>query len=419
MNSEIQELPWKNPSITEPQHILFASTTITHTVATTLVFLWAIIHFVTESQKPQPYLPNPTIKSWFTISGRGIGLTCLISSLILGIIADLIATINDNSSTSLETTNTSSLAVPLTLWTFSLALKSCALLITLARYYTLTTSLSKEPIISRMEYKFYVYFNIACFVIAYPVIEVLHVMRAKDIGSAMAGPQLFFIGQVAIAAAMFLKLNRRMKIVLTEGLLVGRKAIREMRRFRTRNWYLLNFLLLETTGLLIYIIDKLLNKRATLSINSDLIVYNVINISSALVYVSITLILYPTYDYPPLALPTPTKTDIDEPALNKSPGFSTMRIRSYLKRNNHAPQLSFAFPKTFTQSNTMHSEEALWDRDEVMSEDGLVNLSRSSTKKTYKEKYKNRTSIFQYAHKAGRNEELRHPEAVFIGVNNC
>ncbi|CAG8570913.1 7180_t:CDS:1 [Ambispora gerdemannii] len=295
------------------QAILFTSTHLTHSVSSTFVSVWIILRFLSEIRNPQivPQLiqGQKIVTNWIQISSRGVSLSCILLSLSFEIIADWSTVIYESTLATDENNTFAS-----TLWTLSLAFKSSAIFTTLSWYYTLTTSLSKEPIISRREYQFYGYFNGFSFFVAYPIIEILCVLRAESIGDAMIAPQLFYVSQMVIATLVFCKLNRRMKVVLTEGLLVGRKSIREIRRFRMRNWYLISFLSLEIIGLMISNIDQILGKPISAnSVALSTIIHSVINLSSNLAYAAATLILYPPHDYPPLlALPTPTNVSLHE-----------------------------------------------------------------------------------------------------------
>ncbi|CAG8599820.1 14134_t:CDS:1 [Ambispora leptoticha] len=310
------------------QTILFTSTRLTNSVSSTFVSVWIILHFLSEIRHlqtaPQLVQGQKIAKKWTQISSRGVSLSCILLSLTFEIAADWSTVIGEPTDNNNTFTST--------LWTLSLALKSSAIFTTLSWHYTLTTSLSKEPIISRREYQFYGYFNGFSFLAAYPIIEFLCVLRAETICDAMIAAQLFYVSQMIIATFFFCKLNRQMKVVLTEGLLVGRKAIREMRRFRMRNWYLISFLSLEIIGLLTSNIDQLYGKTiSTKSIALSTIIHSIINLSSNLAFVAATLILYPPHDYTPLlVLPTPTNITIHEKRESQgyfSPNPITMSTR--------------------------------------------------------------------------------------------
>ncbi|CAG8604042.1 288_t:CDS:1, partial [Racocetra persica] len=279
--------------------IIFNVVHLNRALSTTIVFIWSL-YFVLS--RPTPTQQTPVIRC-IMISSRGIGIILLFISMVLEIVANLIAFTNSNNliNPSLDILTGAPLIITLVLWNSALALKSVSLFIALTRYAPLTKALSKEPIMSNFQYSCCNSFNFISGLIVYPVLYVVILLAKSKWEAALTMSQLFFMFQLIIAEIMFLIVNKRMSIALDEGLLMGRSAIQRVRKLRSRNWIIIAFVLVEICSLSIYSIDLLTKNAIRSNFAATVLILGIMFISSALVYGAITLILCPVYPQCPLS----------------------------------------------------------------------------------------------------------------------
>ncbi|CAG8514589.1 12213_t:CDS:2 [Dentiscutata erythropus] len=261
----------------------------------TIVFIWSLYFVISRPVPPQP--PPPVIKCNM-ISSRGIGIILLLISMALEMISDLIAFANSNdltSSSSQDILSGAPLIITLILWNTALALKSVALFISLTRYAPLTRSLSKEPIMPKFQYSCCNCLNFFSGLIVYPVLFAVILLSRARWEEALTMSQLFFLLQLIIAEIMFLIINKRMTIALEEGMLMGRNAIQQIRKLRSRNWFIIIFAFVQICSLSVYNIDLLTGNVIRTNFAATVIILGIMDIGSALLYGAIALLLCPVY----------------------------------------------------------------------------------------------------------------------------
>ncbi|KAF0430337.1 hypothetical protein F8M41_005541 [Gigaspora margarita] len=367
--------------------IIFNVDHLNRAFTTTIVFIWSLYFVISRPAPPQP--PPPIIKC-IMISSRGIGLLLLFISMAFELIGNLIAFANSNqlidSSHSILTG--APLIVTLILWNTALALKSVALFIALSRYAPLTKSLSKEPLMPKFQYSCCICLNFISGLIVYPVLLVVILISNTRWEDSSIMSHLFFLLQLMIAEIMFLILNHRMTMALEEGLLMGRNAIQQIRKFKSRNWFIIIFGFIQICSLSVYNIDILTGNVIRTNFAATLIILGMMDLGSALLYGAIVLILCPVYPQSRLSSEgTPINSimahqitgyshglsninitnhvvDKDkeennnnnhnqisqyQPSTSARTGFTSFHLKSYFQKYNYSEPLSFIFPKRSSQ----------------------------------------------------------------------
>ncbi|CAG8552724.1 5800_t:CDS:1 [Acaulospora morrowiae] len=362
--------------------VIFNVSHLNRALSTTFVLLWSVYFIFSQSTPSQP---PPVIRQWASISLRGIGVSLLLFSMAFEILGNLVAYSNSDIRNAPSMLSGSSKVASSMLWMFALGFKSVTLFISITRYSPLTNALSKEPIISNAQKKLCNFINIFNGFVCYPSFIIIIVVFGDNngINLALLIPCLHYIIQLLIVELMFLSLNRRMMTVLNEGLLVGRQAIQRIRKYRSRNWFIIGFLVIEILSLLVYSIDLMMDNVISRNFTLAVIMFEVISISSSLVYGAITLILGPhhkstqsmlIYEGSPIAsMNTPYQGHGQNHSLSDFtnsmvaggdnnyhnqrrgtssilPGFTSIRLKSYFQRHNDSAPLSFVFPKPPSQA---------------------------------------------------------------------
>ncbi|CAG8633253.1 9078_t:CDS:2 [Gigaspora margarita] len=328
--------------------IIFNVDHLNRAFTTTIVFIWSLYFVISRPAPPQP--PPPIIKC-IMISSRGIGLLLLFISMAFELIGNLIAFANSNqlidSSHSILTG--APLIVTLILWNTALALKSVALFIALSRYAPLTKSLSKEPLMPKFQYSCCICLNFISGLIVYPVLLVVILISNTRWEDSSIMSHLFFLLQLMIAEIMFLILNHRMTMALEEGLLMGRNAIQQIRKFKSRNWFIIIFGFIQICSLSVYNIDILTGNVIRTNFAATLIILGMMDIGSALLYGAIVLILCPVYPQSRLSNEGTPINSIMAHQITARTGFTSFHLKNYFQKYNYSEPLSFIFPKRSSQ----------------------------------------------------------------------
>ncbi|CAG8518174.1 9762_t:CDS:1, partial [Gigaspora rosea] len=274
--------------------IIFNVNHLNRAFTTTIVFIWSLYFVISRPAPPQP--PPPIIKC-IMISSRGIGILLLFISMAFELIGNLIAFANSNqmADSSHSILTGAPLIASLILWNTALALKSVVLFIALSRYAPLTKSLSKEPLMSKFQYSCCICLNFISGLIVYPVLLVVILISNTRWEDSSIMSQLFFLLQLMIAEIMFLILNHRMSMALEEGLLMGRNAIQQIRKLKSRNWFIIIFAFVQICSLSVHNIDILTGNVIRTNFAATVIILGMMDIGSALLYGAIVLILCPVY----------------------------------------------------------------------------------------------------------------------------
>ncbi|CAG8463142.1 10655_t:CDS:1 [Scutellospora calospora] len=347
---------------------------------TTVIFIWSVYFVLSRPAQTQ----QPPVIKCIIISSRGIGITLLFISMALEIIAELIAFGNSNFNTSTNILTGTPLIATLILWNSALALKSVALFIALTRYAPLTKTLSKEPIMPKFQYSCCNCFNLISGLIVYPVLYAVIIISISRWETALAMSQLFFLFQLIIAEIMFIILNKRMSMALDEGLLVGRNAILQVRKLRSRNWFIIVFIFMEICSISVYTVDYFTKNVIRTNFAATVFLFGIMSISSALLFGAIALILCPVSPHSRFSCEgTTTNSTITYHVANHSHslnninnfpnyvtdkereennnhvshsqpststrGFTSFRLKNYFQKYNHSEPLSFIFPKRSSQ----------------------------------------------------------------------
>ncbi|CAG8499787.1 4596_t:CDS:1 [Paraglomus occultum] len=339
-------------SDTQPQTFLLQTTFISSITLNTILLAWVIIHSLTDGRIP-PQLP--ILRRW-TISGRTIGFMCVVGSLLFNITADVLATI--------AVPDLSFLSTALILWTLAYGLKASAVFISLERYYTVTKNLVKEAVVTKRETTVYAVFSVLSLVLVYPSLLVILLTKATSWYGGSLPTSFYFTAQLLLASILYIKLNRRIGIVLDEGLCVGRRAIRELRKFRRRNFYMIAALGGEVVGGLIWNVDMMTGMNIYNNLQGGIAVQVFRNFSCALVYICVTWVIFPPTDFTPQPGAAPViNLPYTHSLASAKNGFSSLHLRSYLKRNNHTVPFGHMYPKPLRGS---------FDSDDIFGDDDFA-----------------------------------------------
>ncbi|RIA99618.1 hypothetical protein C1645_746701 [Glomus cerebriforme] len=368
-------------------YYIFNTNYINKLLTTSFVLIWSIFFIFTQprisNQKPNK---NGQIIDKI-ISPRGVGLGFIIISMLLEISADLI-TIKENSEQNLENYIPQLKFSSLILWNFSLAMKSLAMYVAFARYFPLTSTLSKVEIMSHRFYNFSIYFNLLSGIMIYPSLVCVLVLYKTTWSQSMIITEFYYIFQMTICLIFFLILNIRMGVAIDTGILIDRFAIQQFRIFRSKHFFIIGFLSCEIISLFIFNLSQLAGKFIQKSFGATTIIFGFILLSSSAVYIITVMILSPLLiqqEDNSTNLPNGknhTLSDFtnlsgsEEPT--KSQGFTSMRLHNWFKKHNVAPPLS-----NFTINKGEFVDVELGDSDEKSNQSDITvkNVVESSSNK--------------------------------------
>jgi len=339
----------------------------------------------TQSRIPNPK-NSPQIIDRF-ISSRGIGLGFIIISMVFEILSDLI-TIFDKDNNNINTIPKLGL-FQLVLWNFSLATKSIAMFIAMSRSSSLTTSLSKEPIISHHIYNFSIYFNLINGIMVYPSLVCVLVLYKTIWNRSLMMTSFYYIFQMILCLIFFLTLNKRMKVAMEQGLLIDIDAMKKFRKFCLKTSFMIGFLICEILSLLIFNLDQLIGDLIQKSFFGTTFIFGFITQSSSAVY-AITVIILCTHfsnssiqpDNNPIngqnhILSDFTNITLDD-AENKGfrrnhsrsqgTGFTTIRLQNVFKKHNRSSNLSFLKSPKNDKNDVELGEEKKHEEDIIVNE---------------------------------------------------
>ncbi|CAI2170267.1 20247_t:CDS:1 [Funneliformis geosporum] len=131
-----------------------------------------------------------------------------------------------------------------------------------------------------------------------------------------------------------------MKVAINQGILIYIGAMKQFRKFCSKTCLIIGFLICEILSLMIFNSDQLVGDFIQRSFYGTMIILGVIMQSSSAVY-TITVIILCTQlsgrsDNNTKNVLNHTLSDFTNFINNEeAPGFSSMAIRKYLKKNNH------------------------------------------------------------------------------------
>ncbi|EXX51787.1 uncharacterized protein OCT59_013099 [Rhizophagus irregularis] len=329
-------------------YFIFNTNYINRLLATSFVLIWSVFFIFIRMRTNKNSQSNRLFNQ--PISPRGIGLGFILVSMLLEIMADII-TVKDNSSENLDNFLPQLKFSSLILWNFSLAMKSLAAFIAFTRYFPLTSTLSKEEIMSHQYFNFSVYFNLLSGIMIYPSLVCVLVLYKTTWSQSMLITYFYYMFQMTICLIFFLILNIKMHISIEVGLLYDIHAIKQFRYLISRTYNIIGFLACEILSLFIYNLSQLAGKFIQKSFWATTIIFGFIILSSSAVYVIIVMILshiqqdnnnstnLPNGKSHTLSDFTSLNVSEEQKRQSKPPGFSSIRLHGLFKKHNVATPL--------------------------------------------------------------------------------